>query len=70
MQDPRIQELKTAYQELRKLIDDLLESHTKSTEDPRRTPSDVFALNETLDLLYDEMHDIAETLEARGAAVY
>jgi len=74
MQDPRIQELKTAYQELRKMINDLLEAYTKSTENPRLTLSDVSALSaeldETLEPLYDEMHDIAETLEKRGVAVY
>jgi len=74
MQDPRIQELKTAYQKLRKMINDLLEAHTNSIEDPRLTPSDVSALSaeldEILEPLYDEMHDIAETLETRGVAVY
>lgn len=75
MQDPRIQELKTAHLELRKLINDLLEAHSaKSTENnPRLTLSEAFAisaeLDETLDLLHDEMHDIAETLEMRGVGL-
>lgn len=74
MQDPRIQKLRTAYLERRKMIDDLLEARTKYIENPRRTLNDVSALdaelNEFLDQLWDEMHDIAETLEARGATAY
>ena len=73
MQDPRIQKLKNAYLERRKMINDLIEAHTKYIENPRRTLSEVYALSaeldEHLDQLYDEMHDIAETLEARGATV-
>ncbi|PUU80976.1 hypothetical protein B9Z19DRAFT_1122755 [Tuber borchii] len=55
------------------MINDLLEAHTKNIEDPRPTLTDVFALSaeldETLELLYDEMHDTAETLETRGGAL-
>ena len=45
------------------MINDLLEAHsTKSIENnPRLTLSEVFALS--AELLYDEMHDITETLE-------
>ncbi|KAG0127820.1 hypothetical protein HOY82DRAFT_612900 [Tuber indicum] len=72
MQDPQIQQLKTAHGKLKKKINDLLEAHTKAVADPRLTPNVISALSAELDRIlgpmYDEMHGIAEDLGLRGSA--
>ncbi|KAG0127811.1 hypothetical protein HOY82DRAFT_612863 [Tuber indicum] len=49
MQDPRIQQLKTAHSQLRKKINDLLEAHKDAVADPRLTPNAISALSAELD---------------------
>ncbi|KAG0127812.1 hypothetical protein HOY82DRAFT_612864 [Tuber indicum] len=70
MQDPRIQQLKTAHSQLRKKINDLLGVHKNAVADPRLTPNAISALSAELDRklqpMYDEMHGIAEDLELQG----